>query len=272
MKNLALAKPILLVILAASVAVSFQVFADASSSKPRLAIVQVPMNVRVKRLSLISSDSTKDRELQKLLISVRLRQADAFAKSSLVEDIERGTGYAVLKDSATEDLIESLDLAHNDGPIPISVLREFQEATLADAVLRFRVTDYGRTPRVYLKWVYAATAVWIGGVVTLATFSPRSRPYVGAYLLSEVVQEGAEAYLGTSLFGHEYKPVRVEAELLDGKSGRVLWHGSATRTASTGVMKSFPRAERDRKEIQLAVATDRAISSLVDGLKKLQRT
>ncbi len=263
-----IAKPFFSVAIAVCLAFPSQALCDASPSKPRLAIVQVPMNVRVKKLALISNDSTKDRDLQKLLIPVRLRQADECAKSSLIENIERETGYSVLKDSATENLLDSLDLARNDRTVPISVLREFQEATLADAVLRFRVTDYGRTPHVYLKWVYTATAVWIGGVVTLATLDPHARPYIGAYLLSEVVQEGAEAYLGTSLFGHEYKPVRVEAELLDARSGRVLWHGSATRTASKSIMKSFPPAERDRKEVQLAVATDRALLSLVNALHK----
>ena len=102
----------------------------------------------------------------------------------------------------------------------------------------------------------------------MAALSPKTRPYIGAYLLSEVVQEGAEAWLGTSLFGYEYKPVRVEAELIDAKDGTTLWRDASTKTASNKIMKAYPKEERDNRELQLAVATGRALDALMDSLAR----
>lgn len=105
MKNMKIARSLLSVAIATCLALPSEALSDLSQSKPRLAIVQVLMNFRVKKLALISNDSVKDRDLQKLLIPVRLRQADECAKSSFIENIERETNFSVLKDSATENLL-----------------------------------------------------------------------------------------------------------------------------------------------------------------------
>ncbi len=233
----------------------------------KLAIVQVPTEARIKRLRWISSESApKDKDVQKALIAVRLRQIQETTQATLVETLEQKPFCIVLKDPATTGWTDSLNLANNDAPIPVSALSRFREETQADAVLRFKITDYGRTPRKVMKWIYAGTGAWIVGAITLATLNSETRPYIGAYIGSEVLQEGAELYLGTSLFGAEYKPVRIEAELIDTRTGRVLWEDTKTKTASSGIMKNFPKEERKRKELQLAVSTERAISALVDSL------
>lgn len=200
------------------------------------------------------------------MIASKLHAAENDAKVGMIESLEWKGRVVVLKDAATTALADSLNLANGDRDIPLDALNRFHRETGSDAVLRFRISDYGRTPRNVMTWIYAGTAAWIAGVITLSVVNPKTRPYIGAYIGSEVAQEGAEFYLGTSFFGHEYKPVRIEAELINTNDGRVLWSDALTRTASGKIIKLYPEKERQRRELQLGISADRAVLGLADSL------
>lgn len=233
-----------------------------------IVVVEVPIAHTVKRLRLISSDARpKDRSAERSVIEAKLRQAQADAKASMIEALEWKGEFAVNKSEDVQNLADSLNLSNDDRPIPLDRLDQFRQKTGVDAILRFRITDYGRTTRKVLKWIYAGTGAWIAGVITFAALNSNTRPYIGAYIGTEVLQESAELYLGTSFFGHEYKPVRIEAELIDTKTGRNLWEGAKTRTASRKFLAPYPKPQRT-KELELAVSSDRAIVDLARSLVK----
>lgn len=234
----------------------------------RVAVVELPIAHTVKRLRLVSSDPRpKERSAEQSVIQSKLRQAEDDAKESMIEALEWKGEFSVEKNEAAQSLAKALDLANDDRPIPLDRLDQFRQKTGVDAILRFRITDYGRTPRKVLKWIYAGTFAWIAGVITVAALNSNTRPYIGAYIGTEVVQEGAELYLGTSFFGHEYKPVRIEAELIDTRTGRNLWEDAKTRTASRKFLAPYPKPQRT-KELELGVSSDRAIVDLARSLAK----
>lgn len=233
----------------------------------RIAVVEVPMPKHKPRLKLYSSEVVPaDKELGVALAQVRLRQAETRAANGFREELSRRGEFALMRDTRTIGLAEQMDLGYGDEALPRELMTRFRNATGADAMLRFRITDYGRTPRKAMKWIWIGTGAWISGATALALTQEKTRPYIGAYLASEVIQEGAEAYLGSSLFGHEYKPVRIEAELIDFRTGAALWKDAKTMTASSKSLETFSKDERRRKEVELAVSVDRAVNALVGSL------
>ncbi|MHB8481304.1 MAG: hypothetical protein ACYDBV_01000 [Nitrospiria bacterium] len=233
----------------------------------KIAIVQVPTDARIEKLKSISSEAPpKEKELEQAAINEKLRQAQNHAEAVFTDQLAKKPGLIVLQDTAVSESSRSLNLANNDEKLSLDVLKEFKKSTQADGVLRFRITDYGATPQKYLKWVYIGTGIWIATIVTLAATNPETRPYIGAYLGTEALQEGAELFLGISLFDWWYKPVRIEAELIDTNTGRILWQDAKTKTASDEKLKAYRKEEQKLREVQLAAATDRALDALLESL------
>lgn len=101
----------------------------------------------------------------------------------------------------------------------------------ADVYLRLRVTDYGETPR---RWAGAYVTFEVVSTLAIAAgfyVHAVTRPVAGAYLLEESIEEFSEGYAGFWALNRLSRPVRIEADLIDGPSGRVLWRGAHTGLA-----------------------------------------
>ena len=113
-------------------------------------------------------------------------------------------------------------------PLASAALLELQSLQPADTYLRIRVTDYGETPRrweaAYIGFEVVST-VAIAGALYLHTVT---RPVAAAYLGEETVEEVSEGYAGFWALNRLSRPVRIEADMIDGRSGDVLWHEAQT--------------------------------------------
>ena len=106
-----------------------------------------------------------------------------------------------------------------------------QSSHAADAYLRLRVTDYGETPR---RWRGAYIGFEVVTTIAIAAglyVHKVTRPVAGAYLLEEGVEEFSEGYAGFWTLNRLSRPVRIEADMIDGQSGQGLWHGAHTGLA-----------------------------------------
>ena len=116
-------------------------------------------------------------------------------------------------------------------PLDAATLARLRAQHPADAYLRLRVTDYGQTPA---RWKTAditfevVSTLAIGGLLYI---HKATRPLAGVYLLQEGIEEYSEGYAGWWLFNRLSRPVRVEADLVDGRSGAVLWQDADTGLA-----------------------------------------
>ena len=108
-------------------------------------------------------------------------------------------------------------------------LERIQAAQPARAYLRLEVTDYGETPR---QWAGAYIAFEVATTAGIAAaLALESRSVAGAYLLQESVEEVSEGYAGFWALNRLSRPIRLDADLVDGASGRVLWRAARTGLA-----------------------------------------
>lgn len=117
-------------------------------------------------------------------------------------------------------------------PLEASALRSLQAIQPADAYLRWQVTDYGETP---VRWAgaYATFEVVTTLAIAGAFYMHKvTRPVAGVYLLQEGVEELSEGYAGFWALNRLSRPVRIEADLIDGHTGDVIWHDSKTGVAA----------------------------------------
>ncbi len=136
----------------------------------------------------------------------------------------------------------------------------------ADALLRFRITDYGLTPRAWRKWVIRFEVVSTVGIAAIAYSVPKTRPLAGAYLVTEAVEETAEAYTGFWALDKLCRPVRIEAELFDLHTGENVWSDSNTGLAKVHAARLFTHIDAATQSTQLEDATHESVEKLVDLL------
>ena len=163
------------------------------------------------------------------------------------------------------------DLGPDGTAASIEALKKIQATTGADAVFRFRVTDLGTVPNIAKNWITVGTGVFITGAAALAYSNPETRKYFGAYLASEVVQEGAEIYFGFSIVDYFYRFVRIEAELIDSHTGQVIWQDASTCAGRGPLLKEYPFEVRGHTETEIAVALRRALGELVASASEVRR-
>lgn len=245
----------------------------AASSQPlKIVVITVPPSAPISDLEQISSvkppnDNPKDKALEQSFVDTRMAQVAAASDHAMKDALKSSGRFVVCGGPALDQTLGQLDVGNPAETLTPEMRQQLAAQHCGDALLRFRITDYGLIPKSWDKWIAIGTGVWIGGVTALAYSSPKSRPYIGAYLLSEVLQEGAESYAGYSLFGSVYTPVRIEAELINLHTGKVLWQDADTGLAHKGSIFPYsPRPDQNKIETRLDLSLDRAIDSLVVDL------
>lgn len=140
----------------------------------------------------------------------------------------------------------------------------------ADELLRFRVTDYGETPKTWRNWVIGWEVVSTLGIAAIAYSVPATRAVAGAYLVEESAEETVEAYSGFWALDKVCRPVRIEAELYDLKSGEKLWDGSSTGLADVRVARIVETVDAETRDAQIEAATRDSAEGLIGELVKAQ--
>jgi hypothetical protein len=150
-------------------------------------------------------------------------------------------------------------------PIDSASLASLQSAHPADAYLRLRVTDYGETPRrwraAYVTFEVVTTLAIAGGLFVHKV----TRPVAVAYLLEESIEEFAEGYAGFWALNRLSRPVRVEADLLDGQTSQVLGSEAHTGLAPWRWRHLRHMDDTTRDEL-LATSMHKAVKALAKAL------
>lgn len=233
----------------------------------KLVVVVVPTDASAESWEQITNEAPpKDWQTEKKEITSRLEATDGDA-AVWAPSLLQMQGFQVISAKS----IEPAGLAAGDAAVPPETLQKIRSSTGADAVFRFHVTDVGAIPKIYSNWIMVGTVAFVSGVVVLAYSDPVTRKFIGVYLLSEVVQEGAEAYGGYSLVDHFYRFVRVEAELIDTRSGKIIWQDAATCAGKGKMLAEYPVEVRDRTETKISVALRRALGELAASAREVQQ-
>lgn len=157
-------------------------------------------------------------------------------------------------------------LAQVGQPLDAATLAVLQAKHPADIYLRVKVTDFGETPK---SWEGAyigfevVTTLAIAGVLYVHT---ATRALAGVYLVEESVEEFSEGYAGFWLLNRMSRPVRIEVDTVDGKTGAVLWHDSETGLADWHWDHVWHMDNATRDHL-LTESTDKAVKDLVQVLE-----
>lgn len=226
----------------------------ATSTRPlQLAVWQANPDFHVKGLGAISSEPAPENKAEETAqLKTRLEQVRAEIDSDMLNAV-RKSPYPRSVSVPSADSVDVVEIDQDNSIIPAEVLARLRSELGADALFRYRVVGYGSSPEEHTFWYTAATVSWITGVTAVAYSNPKTRPFIGAYLLSEVLGEALAAYLGNYGVNHFLKPVTIEGELIDLKTGKTLWSDSVTdyawgrlrESSEEKLMRSTQRTIRD---------------------------
>jgi len=87
-------------------------------------------------------------------------------------------------------------------------------------MLRFGISDYGTTPKAWRQGIIVFEVVSTLDIAAIAYPRPATRTMASAYLVQEAIEESIEAYSGFWALDQVCRAVRVEAEMIDLKTGR----------------------------------------------------
>lgn len=149
------------------------------------------------------------------------------------------------------------------------VAASLRKSSGADALLRFGISDYGLTPKAWRHGIIVFEVVSTLGIAAIAYARPATRTIAGVYLAQETVEETIEAYSGFWTLDEVYRPVRVEAEMIDLHTGRKVWADSETGFSDGRLSRIFRTVTNDERKAQLSASLQEAINKVVNNFKKV---
>jgi hypothetical protein len=222
-----------------------------SSEPDRIQVLEFPTSATDQSLQRVLHAGRDERDKQSLALD-HLRIADALEGAAVAL-----LGRCVVRLDGAVGTIGA--------PIDADTLAATQAANPADMYLRLQVTDYGETPRqwrgAYLGFEVATTA----GIAAGLAF--QSRAVAGAYLLEESAEELSEGYAGFWMLNRLSRPVRISADLVDGRTGQVIWRGARTGLARWQWAHLMHRDDQARDEL-LAISTGNATAAVTTAVRR----
>jgi hypothetical protein len=229
----------------------------------------MPMLVDGKALNkLLTPDFPQESAESRQAIETVVRNARARALAAMPVALKKQAPIEVDDREAVSRAVEELRI---DGPDPVTreTAGQLRAVSEADALLRFRITDYGVTPKSWRKGVITFEVLSTLGVAALAYAYPRTRALAGAYLVEESIEETAWAYGGFWTLDEVCRPVRIEAELIDLKTGTQAWNGSATGLSDVRLGRVFRKVGEAERDAQLNTALDEAVEKIATDLREV---
>lgn len=205
-------------------------------------------------------------EVKPVLLAQLIEEVEAKTQRVFTEQLAQQPGFTVVSFPEARRMRANLDSTHR--ALDAMQLRRLGAQAGADIVLSGRILDYGK-----VRWIY-----WVPGlvlsmltetlIVGAATgFNPAiMAATAGSELLTDVPFWWGGAYIA----GWAFRPVRVEVEALQvaGCTERV-WHEQELVILVPGkTLAQYPPEERKRKEVQLEVNLERALTTLAQSASR----
>ena len=239
---------------------------NPSTGPLRLILIESPNNVDPAALpGIFAPDLPEDSGEARALVGSGVKKAEARAMAEMQNALVNN-GMKVLGSEAIERSVSDLKL-NEAQKMNYEQANELRSASGADGLLRFRITDYGQTPRAWRKSVIAFEIVSTVGIAAVAYAAPATRAIAGTYLVTEAVEETVEAYTGFWALDKLCRPVRIEAELVDLRSGETVWDDSSTGLANIHLIQLVTHVDAATRNAQLEDATRDSVEKLAGRLR-----
>lgn len=248
-------------------------FPQANIKAPqKILVVESPLAVNAGRLQKALAPDTKKKlpASEEIVLQGKLH-AQKYAVTAMESALEKQSDVVVLKPKEQQHAEVQGDSFGT--PPSQEAASRIRKETGADAVLRFRITDYGLTPRAwrngYITFEVTSTLA-IAGVIAFSG-STAAKAAGGAYLAQEAVEETAETYAGFWGLDVVSRPVRIEAELINLNPVAVLWKASNTGLSDVKLSRMVREVKPDEERHQLDQSTEHAARDLVTDLAQALR-
>jgi hypothetical protein len=169
---------------------------------------------------------------------------------------------------ALPSALKGFPITDRNQPLTPDVLAALRDSSRADVLLRFGISDYGLTPKAWRDSVIAFEVVSTLGIAAIAYAKPATRAIAGVYLAQETIEETLEAYSGFKALDEVYRPVRVEAEMIDLQTGRRVWADSETGFSDRRLSRIYKTVTNEERKAQLSTALHGAIVKIVNNFRK----
>ena len=197
-----------------------------------------------------------------------VRRAQAVALASMRKAVEQHEGVTIDDSQVTVQAVAQLSLDNPGLAVSQELARRLRAAAGADSLLRFRITDYGSTPKAWRKAYIAFEVVSTLAVAGIAYAYPKTRPIAAAYLVEETIEETLEGYAGFWALNKVGRPVRMEAELTSLDTGATVWKDSATGRSDIRPARLLRKVTEKEADAQRVRAIDKAVQKLTENLSK----
>lgn len=242
--------------------------AEPFSSTPpvKMLMVQTPFAGDRKALqSVISEDEQKPSPEADAAILAAVENAQAQALSALRGALESGATYSVTDGAQIVGNMNN-ELAIGT-PVTVGIAQQLRATSGADWLLRFHITDYGLTPTAWRKGVITFEVVSTLGIATIAYLKPATRAIAGIYLVQEAIEEAAEAYAGFWSLDEVCRPVRIEAELIELKTGDSVWRNGETGFSDVHLYRLVKHVRVEERNVQLQQALNQSATDIAAQIK-----
>jgi hypothetical protein len=213
----------------------------------------------------LAKDSPESRRAVKNAVDTAQTHALAYMQGAL----ENQTGIGIINGDGVSRVTERLRINQADTVVTREIAEQLRVASGADAIVRFRITDYGVTPK---SWRHAMIVFEVTSTLAIAAIAyakPATRAIAGVYLVTEAIEETASAYAEFWALDEVYRPVRIEVELITLKTGTQAWKDSATGFSDRGLTRLVRKVDVEERDAQLDNAIHDAVNDIVADLVKV---
>ncbi len=234
----------------------------------RVVVVESPNSVNLAVLrSVFAPDMPENSDEASKLVKSGMAEAETHTMAEM-QNALINVGMTVLSSESIARSVNDLEINSVQTELSHEQANELHLVSGADGLLRFRITDYGQTPRAWRNWVIGFEVVSTVGIAAIAYSVPNTRPLAGAYLVTEAVEETAEAYTGFWALDKLSRPVRIEAEMFDLRTGELVWADSNTGLAKVHFIRLVTNIDAATRNDQLEDATHESVEKLIGRLVK----
>ena len=238
------------------------------SGKLRIAVLPVKSDVDIGELSDIT---TLPAALPPADAAPQIRERMAAVTNDITQAIEQQLATSPFLEVVGHEQVAKA-LGAVEMPLTPPQLQQLHSSLDVQAVLAVQLSGYGQIKR---KWVlYLLGSGVVEGVAQgLAVGKASGNAWAGlAVGGEEILQEFLEWGGGARLFDWKFSPVILEGSLTSTVDAKQIWSDTTFASIDTKALKRVPKAERDRKEVQLQVTTDKATHELVKDLLKAAKS
>lgn len=253
---------ILLFFLASCAATPLSKNLTTRSDNPlKIGILGFKVTAPIKRIASIEENPLKNLtpEDEEFLVSEALYNIEEIASNELVKELEEQK-----KVKPVLIPISTLGIKKGEKPTAeqlILIKKKFG----VDAVFYGEIPWYGTTNPLYPSMAMtadiSAESILIYAVTT-------NIPLVAANVVFELVTGIPLWFGGSYVFGHAFRPVTIEGKVISLNNEKEIWDESFDQITSSKILKTYPKDEQEKKEIQLKVSLQEAVTSLAKAMSK----